>query len=103
MMAEIELKKQMEQEVQKAEKTSKQQEFIFLKPIYAVEDMIGQVGRKTKQTWMDRYSPEAVRKWLAVSRWMRVWMIVQVFVTVLSIGNYVSLTYMANRDQGRSV
>lgn len=101
MMAEIEQKKQFELDIIKAEKTTKQNEFIFLKPIYAAEDMFDKVGRKTRETWMDRFSPDAIRRWVVVSPYMKPWMVLQVLVTILAIVNYVMLTYLVNKDQGK--
>lgn len=93
MVDEIEKKKMEEKQNQKDEKSVKGEEYIFLKPIYAAEDAIGKVTRKTKETWAETFSPEAVRNWISTSRYMRIWMVVQVIVTILAIVNYVWLTY----------
>ena len=44
-------------------------------------------------------SPVAVRKYLTMTRFGRIWMVFQVLVTILSIINYVTLTYLAHKEE----
>lgn len=44
-------------------------------------------------------SPGAVRNYLTMTRFGRIWMVFQVFVTILSIINYVALTYLAHKEE----
>jgi hypothetical protein len=100
VMDEIDLKKKQEELQIQTDKNTKQEEYIFLKPIYAAEAVLGKVTKKTQETWSTRFSPDAVRQWISTSRYMRPWMFFQVFVTVLAIANYISLTYIVNQDEG---
>ena len=44
-------------------------------------------------------SPSAVRDYLTRTRFGRIWMVFQIFVTVLAIANYVTLTYLAHKEE----
>ncbi|KAJ3358532.1 hypothetical protein HDU91_005201, partial [Kappamyces sp. JEL0680] len=66
--------------------------------IPAAEEYLKQLHAQTKKTWFDLLSPDAVRRWVNVSGYARLWMMVQVTCTFLAIVNYVALTYLANRD-----
>lgn len=69
-----------------------------LGPIHAAEEYLGELRKQTVRTWYEKLSPDAVRRWTNVSKYARLWMIIQVIFTGLSIINYVSLTYLASRD-----
>ncbi len=84
---------------QKTEASKPETSNVFLKPIYAAESGVSWITRETKKTWSHKLSPSAVRKWVAVSPLSRAWMLFQVFITILAIINYVSLTYLVNKDE----
>lgn len=90
-----------EQNAQRAQRLADNSgpQFAFMKPLHAAEDIIESVRAKTSKTWSDRFSPEAVRRWVSSSRYGRAWMVFQVAVTILAIGNYVALTYLVNKEQ----
>jgi hypothetical protein len=67
-------------------------------PFHAAEQYLEQLRQQTARTWYEKLSPDAVRKWVNISRYARLWMVLQVFCTALSIVNYVSLTYLASRE-----
>ncbi|KAI8926291.1 hypothetical protein BC831DRAFT_457242 [Entophlyctis helioformis] len=67
-------------------------------PIQAAETYLATLRRQTRRTWIDKLSPDAVRRWFTVSRFARAWMVFQVFCTVLAIVNYVMLTYLVHRE-----
>ena len=69
-----------------------------LVPVHAAEQYLEQIRKKTEQTWFERLSPEAVRRWVNMSIYARLWMMLQVTCTFLAIINYVLLTYLANKD-----
>lgn len=98
MSDEIARKRLADSELNAARDKNEPQSFL-LKPIHVADRIVGHVASKTKQNWTERYSPEAVRRWVNVSRYSRAWMMFQVLVTILAIINYVMLTYMVNKDQ----
>ncbi|KAJ3255511.1 hypothetical protein HK103_006236 [Boothiomyces macroporosus] len=65
-------------------------------PIMAAEQYFEVLKSHSMKTWYEILSPSAIRKSLETSHYARWWMFVQLVVTILSIGNYVSLTYLAN-------
>ncbi|KAJ3275116.1 hypothetical protein HDV01_001255 [Terramyces sp. JEL0728] len=72
--------------------------FIELAPLHAAENYIANIRQKTKKTWYEKFSPQAVRRWVQVSRVASFWMAIQVLTTALAIANYVALTYLASKD-----
>ncbi|KAI9009874.1 hypothetical protein BC832DRAFT_597262 [Gaertneriomyces semiglobifer] len=72
-------------------------------PLDAAENYFHDLTRRTRRTWTDRLSPEAIRRWIDVSRWARLWMIFQVLCTVAAIVNYVLLTYSIQRRDRRHI
>ena len=54
--------------------------------------------KQTRRAWMNRLSPDAVRRWVTTSKYARAWMVFQVLCTILAIVNYVALTYLVRRD-----
>lgn len=69
-----------------------------LVPVHAAEQYMAQIRQQTEQTWYEKLSPEAVRRWVTISIYARLWMMLQVTCTFLAIINYVLLTYLANKD-----
>ena len=67
-------------------------------PVHAAEQYLQQIRNQTQRAWYEKLSPDAVRKWVNVSTYARVWMMLQVTCTFLAIINYVALTYLANLD-----
>lgn len=67
-------------------------------PIHAAEQYLAQIRSQTQKTWYEKVSPDAVRRWINVSIYARLWMMLQVTCTFLAIINYVLLTYLANKD-----
>lgn len=59
--------------------------------------------RQTRQTWLDKLSPEAVRRFFSATKYGRIWMFFQVFCTTVSIVNYVLLTYSIGREDKKAV
>ncbi|KAI8909098.1 hypothetical protein EDD86DRAFT_226803 [Gorgonomyces haynaldii] len=96
MMQEIEQRNLMEQETRRQAGTDN--EVIFMKPLHFAEEYISEIRKQTKKTFLEKYSPDAVRRWVTLSPYSRVWMMFQVLVTVLAIINYVSLTYLVNKE-----
>ncbi|KAJ3258548.1 hypothetical protein HK103_003508 [Boothiomyces macroporosus] len=72
--------------------------FIELTQLHAAENYIADIRQKTKKTWYEKFSPQAVRRWFQVSRVASFWMAIQVLTTALAIVNYVALTYLAVKD-----
>ncbi|KAJ3024231.1 hypothetical protein HKX48_004504 [Thoreauomyces humboldtii] len=68
-------------------------------PLDAAEQYILDLKRRTRRTWSERFSPEAVRRWIETSRYARVWMVFQVGCTLVAIINYVLLTYSIQRSE----
>ncbi|KAJ3274290.1 hypothetical protein HDV01_003134 [Terramyces sp. JEL0728] len=68
----------------------------FAAPIIAAEQYFETLKSHSMKTWYQILSPTAIRKFLETSQYARWWMFLQLVVTILSIGNYVSLTYLAN-------
>ncbi|KAJ3196487.1 hypothetical protein HK101_008783 [Irineochytrium annulatum] len=68
------------------------------RPLFLAENYLAAIKKKTRRTWLDVLSPEAVRRWFATSQFARVWMIFQVLSTAVAIVNYVMLTYSIQRD-----
>ncbi|KAJ1343147.1 hypothetical protein BSLG_002173 [Batrachochytrium salamandrivorans] len=66
--------------------------------IQVAEGYLSNIRRQTRRTWADRLSPDAVRRWISVSRYARAWMVFQVFCTLLAIMNYVMLTYLVHQE-----
>ena len=56
------------------------------------------VYQVTKKNWIEKYSPAAIRKWLATSKYARIWMMIQVLFTVIAIFNYIALTYSSKNQ-----
>ncbi|KAJ3286896.1 hypothetical protein HK104_008842 [Borealophlyctis nickersoniae] len=72
-------------------------------PLNKAEAYFAKVGRRTRRTWSQRLSPEAVRRWINTSRYSRLWMIFQVVCTLLAIINYVLLTYSIQRTDRKHI
>ncbi|KAJ3323558.1 hypothetical protein HDV06_001582 [Boothiomyces sp. JEL0866] len=72
--------------------------FIELTNLHAAENYIANIRQRTKKTWYEKFSPQAVRRWVQVSRVASFWMAIQVLTTALAIVNYVALTYLAVKD-----
>nr|KAJ3422998.1 hypothetical protein HK105_004957 [Polyrhizophydium stewartii] len=68
-------------------------------PLQAARQYIDTIRRQTRRTWADKLSPDAVRRWISVSRYARAWMVFQVFCTILAIINYVMLTYLVHYSE----
>ncbi|KAK5670892.1 hypothetical protein QVD99_002664 [Batrachochytrium dendrobatidis] len=66
--------------------------------LQVAEGYLSNLRQQTRRTWINRFSPDAVRRWISVSRYARAWMVFQVFCTVLAILNYVMLTYLVHQD-----
>jgi hypothetical protein len=75
--------------------SSKLNDFV---PIHAAGEYLKSIRRQTSKTWYEKVSPAAVRRWVNVSRYARLWMVLQVTCTFLAIINYVALTYLALKD-----
>ncbi|TPX39479.1 hypothetical protein SeMB42_g06350 [Synchytrium endobioticum] len=60
-------------------------------------------GKKTQTTWNQKLSPEAVRRFFDGTRYGRLWMMFQVLCTVISIINYIILTYRVVREEHRNI
>ncbi|KAI9096539.1 hypothetical protein DFS34DRAFT_680664 [Phlyctochytrium arcticum] len=72
-------------------------------PLNAAESYFHHIRRKTRRTWSDRLSPDAVRRWIDTSRYARTWMVLQVLCTLVAIVNYVLLTYSIQRSDRRHI
>ncbi|KND04243.1 uncharacterized protein SPPG_01674 [Spizellomyces punctatus DAOM BR117] len=72
-------------------------------PLNAAESYFQDLRKRTKRTWSERLSPEAVRRWIDTSRYARIWMVFQVVCTLLAIVNYVLLTYSIHRTDRRHI
>ena len=75
--------------------SSKLNDFV---PIHAAEEYLNHIRQQTAKTWYEKLSPDALRRWVDLSRYARLWMVLQVTCTFLAIINYVALTYLALRD-----
>ncbi|KAJ3122306.1 hypothetical protein HK100_012043 [Physocladia obscura] len=80
------------------EKQSFAPEFIT-RPLYLAENYLAAFHLQTQKTWADHLSPEAVRRWFEDSSFGRFWMMFQVFCTLVSIVNYVFLTYTIQNEE----
>ncbi|KAJ3334230.1 hypothetical protein HDU76_006602 [Blyttiomyces sp. JEL0837] len=69
------------------------------RPMFLAENYLKTLRIKTRKTWKDYFSPEAIRNWLNTSKYGRMWMIFQVICTIIAIGNYVFLTYAIQREE----
>ncbi|KAJ3091828.1 hypothetical protein HK102_013290 [Quaeritorhiza haematococci] len=56
-------------------------------------EYLGNLRRRTRQTWSETLSPEAIRRFFSATKYGRMWMIFQVLCTVVAILNYIILTY----------
>ncbi|KAI8823680.1 uncharacterized protein EV422DRAFT_612156 [Fimicolochytrium jonesii] len=72
-------------------------------PFDAAEDYFHILRRRTRKTWSERLSPEAMRRWIETSRYARIWMVFQVACTLFAIVNYVLLTYSIGRQDKRLI
>ncbi|KAJ3053087.1 hypothetical protein HK097_005060, partial [Rhizophlyctis rosea] len=72
-------------------------------PLHLAETYFHTLRRKTRRTWSARLSPQAIRTWFATSRTARLWMVFQVLCTLLSIINYVLLTYTIQRTDRKAI
>ncbi|KAJ3225939.1 hypothetical protein HK099_005872 [Clydaea vesicula] len=59
--------------------------------------------KKTKKTWSDKLSPEAVRRYFSATKYGRIWMFFQVTATACAIINYILLTYQIQNDEKKAV
>ncbi|KAJ3230041.1 hypothetical protein HDU81_004802 [Chytriomyces hyalinus] len=69
------------------------------RPLLLAENYLAAFHLRTQKTWVDRLSPAAIRRWFNASAVGRAWMIFQVFCTLVSIVNYVFLTYAIQSEE----
>ncbi|KAJ3264048.1 hypothetical protein HDU77_009456 [Chytriomyces hyalinus] len=68
-------------------------------PLFLAENYLAAFHLRTQKTWVDRLSPAAIRRWFNASAVGRAWMIFQVLCTLVSIVNYVFLTYAIQSEE----
>ncbi|TPX38239.1 hypothetical protein SmJEL517_g00214 [Synchytrium microbalum] len=68
-----------------------------------IKNQLASFGKQTQKTWNARFTPEAVRRFFGMTRWGRLWMMFQVLCTVISIINYIILTYRVVREEHRNI
>ena len=66
-------------------------------------DFLRALRKRTQATWSEKLSPEAVRRLFSTTRFGRIWMIFQVFCTIVAIVNYIILTYAIQRTDRKLV
>eukprot|EP00842_Homolaphlyctis_polyrhiza_P003796 jgi/Hompol1/4417/HPOL_001738-RA len=85
--------------------TSSQIHSTFIKTfpqLQSAEVYLANLRRRTRRTWIEKLSPDAIRRWISLSSYARAWMVFQVFITILAIINYVLLTYLVHsQDRGQ--
>ncbi|KAJ3066259.1 hypothetical protein HDU98_010450, partial [Podochytrium sp. JEL0797] len=69
------------------------------RPLFLAENYLAAFHLQTQKTWMDHFSPEAIRRWFDSSTFGRFWMMFQVLCTFVSIINYVFLTYAIQNEE----
>ncbi|KAJ3274289.1 hypothetical protein HDV01_003133 [Terramyces sp. JEL0728] len=87
------LKLELKNKIQKQESDS-----LLGRKVIAAEQYFEVLKTHSMKTWYDILSPSAVRTFLETSKYARWWMFLQLVVTILSIGNYISLTYLTNSN-----
>ncbi|KAJ3318004.1 hypothetical protein HDV06_000997 [Boothiomyces sp. JEL0866] len=94
------LKLELKNKIQKQESDS-----LLGRQVIAAEQYFEVLKEHSMKTWYDKLSPSAVRTFLETSKYARWWMFLQLTVTILSIGNYISLTYLTNSNDinGQSI
>ncbi|KAJ3255510.1 hypothetical protein HK103_006235 [Boothiomyces macroporosus] len=94
------LKLELKNKIQKQESDS-----LLGRQVIAAEQYFEILKTQSMKTWYDLLSPTAVRTYLETSKYARWWMFLQLTVTILSIGNYITLTYMTNSNDtnGQSI
>ncbi|KAI8850712.1 hypothetical protein BC829DRAFT_442039 [Chytridium lagenaria] len=98
--------KRLERKIAKEDPTPGAQVWLsafVLKPLFLAENYLQSLRRRTKRTWTDYFSPDAVRRFFDTSRYGRMWMIFQVACTVVAIVNYVLLTYTIQRTDRKMI
>ncbi|ORY38190.1 hypothetical protein BCR33DRAFT_720897 [Rhizoclosmatium globosum] len=69
------------------------------RPLFLAENYLATFHVQTQKTYADHLSPEAIRRWFDSSSFGRFWMMFQVLCTLISIVNYVFLTYSIQNDE----
>ncbi|KAJ3202221.1 hypothetical protein HDU82_007513 [Entophlyctis luteolus] len=69
------------------------------RPLFLAENYLATFYQQTQRTWTDHFSPEAISRWFESSAFGRFWMMFQVACTLISIVNYVFLTYTIQNDE----
>ena len=67
------------------------------------DDYFKKLRLSTRKTWIDKLSPEAVRKFFSATQYGRMWMFFQVACTSIAIINYILLTYGIQSEERKNV